>query len=378
MKQLRILALPRDRNPYQELLYGPMRAAGTDVRYGGELTPSRTLNLLALPLELVYRRVCGYTVLHLHWTFGFRFTGSERSERVRRASRIWFTLSLTAARSLGMRIVWTAHNVLPHDPVFDDDEKARRALIQRADLILAHTHSALNELSRFGEPIRHGRVIAHGPIRARGVAELPPPAAGQRRRILFFGRIAAYKGVEDLLDAVRDLDRPLELLVVGECPDPALRERLTALARTLRGVTLRLEGVPDEMVAPLFGWADAVIFPFRAVTTSGSVQLGLASGRPVIIPDLRAFAELPSTSSLRYEPGVAGLRNALLSVCSLPSATLQEIGAAGRAVAASVDWPEIAECTTDAIRDILRGPSAAGERASGPLSASLSERNEAR
>ena len=57
MSALKIVALPRDPNPYQELLYRPMREQGACVRYGGELTRSRTVNLLALPLELLAYRL---------------------------------------------------------------------------------------------------------------------------------------------------------------------------------------------------------------------------------------------------------------------------------------------------------------------------------
>ena len=53
---MRILVLPRDQNPYQALLYGEMRRLGVQVSYIGQLTPSRTLNLLLLPVEVAADR----------------------------------------------------------------------------------------------------------------------------------------------------------------------------------------------------------------------------------------------------------------------------------------------------------------------------------
>ena len=49
---MRILVLPRDPNPYQRLLYGEMHRLGVQITYIGDLTPSRTLNLFLLPLEV--------------------------------------------------------------------------------------------------------------------------------------------------------------------------------------------------------------------------------------------------------------------------------------------------------------------------------------
>ena len=106
---MRIAAFPQDPNPYQELLYGEMRERGDVVRYVGELTPSHSLNLLVLPLELIALRLAGYRVFHLHWTFGFSFTAPIG----RRASRRWFGLVLWVIGALGYRLAWTAHNVLP-------------------------------------------------------------------------------------------------------------------------------------------------------------------------------------------------------------------------------------------------------------------------
>jgi glycosyltransferase involved in cell wall biosynthesis len=352
MSSVRIFALPRDRNPYQELLYGPMRSGGAVIRYGGELTGSRTVNLLLLPAELLLCRLCGYTIFHLHWVFAFWFTGSQRYAMLLRLSRLWFMLVLALARRFSFKVVWTAHNALPHTPVFDDDVKARRALIRASDLVLAHSESALDELAQFGVPLRHGRVVPHGPILAPGVAELSPLSARQPRQILFFGRIAAYKGVEDLLQAVRDLGRPLDLVVAGECPDGELHGRLVAAAGDSDRVTLRLEHVADEAIAPLFAAADAVVFPFRKVTTSGSIHLALASGRCVVVPDLPAFAELPAGAVLKYPPGIAGLRTALRRVAAMDPDALGRIGAAGRAATGSLDWRQIAAQTFAAISEI--------------------------
>ena len=355
MSALKIVALPRDPNPYQGLLYRSMHEQGAAVRYAGELTRSRSVNLLALPLELLAYRLRGYSVLHIHWTFTFRWPGSRRFNAMRRAGRLWFALVLRIARCLGFRVVWTAHNLLPHSPVFDDDVKARRTLVGAADLVIAHSRSAIADVTRLiGHP-RAARVIPHGPILAPGIDELTPTADGPARTILFFGRIDPYKGVEDLLDAASEPSAPLHFVIAGECRDAALRGRLIAAARNLPNVELRLGHVPEDNIAPLFEGAHAIVFPFRRVTTSGSVRLAMASGRPVIVPDLSAFADVPPHALIRYPPGLPGLRSVLVEVSELSAEARGAIGAAGQAHSTSPRWSEIATWTELAMAELGTG-----------------------
>jgi hypothetical protein len=171
---MRVLALPRDPNPYQGLLYGEMRRLGVRVSYIGEPTRSRTLNLLLLPLEILAGRLGGARVVHLHWVFAFTLPGGSRFPVLRRLSYAWFRVWLRTCRMLGMRLVWTAHNVLPHQPVFSDDVTARRALVNASDLVLAHSPSALTELAVLGAVPRRSAVIEHGPLS-------PVPSAGALR-----------------------------------------------------------------------------------------------------------------------------------------------------------------------------------------------------
>ncbi|HTW12446.1 MAG TPA: glycosyltransferase [Solirubrobacteraceae bacterium] len=344
MTPVKVLAIPRDPTPYQELLYQALRRRGAAVRYAGTLTGSRSVNLLALPLELLVMRLRGYRIFHLHWTFGFIFP--IPIAQAKRISRAWFTVVLHMARSLGFGVVWTAHNVLPHDPVFDDDVKARRTLVGCSDLVIAHSASAIDGLAALGARPSSTAIIPHGPISPPELQRLPPPEAGQPRTIAFVGRIAPYKGLEDLVAALEGLEAPLRIVVAGACADPELIDRLMRAAAELEPVLeLSLGYVPDSELIRLLGCADALVFPFRTITTSSSVMLGLAAGRAVIVPDLPAFAELPDEALIRYPAGRAGLRSALSEVAQMPAEALLRRGAAARAAATRDSWEEIAART---------------------------------
>ena len=355
MTPLKVLAIPKDPTPYQELLYRALRRRGAAVRYAGILTGSRSANLLALPLELAAMRLRGYRIFHLHWTFGFNFPVPVARAQAKRISRIWFTLVLHFARMLGFGVVWTAHNVLPHDPVFDDDVKARRTLVGCSDLVIAHSADAIDGLAALGARPSSTAIIPHGPISPPEVEQIPPPKAGHPRTIAFVGRIAPYKGLEDLAAALQGLELPLRVVVAGACPDPELADRLTRAARELEPVLkLTIGYVPDSELVGILRSSDALAFPFRTITTSSSVMLGLAAGRPVIVPDLPALAELPDEAVIRYPAGQDGLREALTEVAQMPAEALLRRGAAARAAATLDSWDDIAARTESEFRWVLR------------------------
>ena len=357
---MRVLALPRDPNPYQGLLYGEMRRLGVRVSYIGEPTRSQTLNLLLLPLQVVAGRIAGARLIHLHWVFAFALPGERRFPVLRRLAYAWFRVWLRTCRMLRMRLVWTAHNVLPHQPVFPDDVSARRALVEASDLVLAHSESALAELAVLGAVPRRSAVIEHGPIAPAPSAGAlrTPGAGGGPRQFLFFGRVQEYKGVEDLLAAFLALpdDTPARLTVAGRCDDPELRSRLEELARRGGGrITLRLEHVPAAEVAPLVGAADAVVLPFRRVTTSGSAMLALSHGRPLVVPDLAGLADLPDQAVLRYNGGIPGLAAALARLARADRRVFAAMSAAASGHVSQTTWQEIAERTAIEMRLVLGG-----------------------
>ena len=347
---MKLLALPRDPNPYQHLLYGEMKRLGVQISYIGELTPSHTVNLLLLPLELGIRRILGARLVHLHWVFSFSFPGARRFPLIRIAAQAWFLVWLRMCGMLGMHLVWTAHNVLPHRPVFANDASARRSLVKACDLVLAHSPSALAELSALGASPRRTAVIPHGAIVPAEAAAAPRIAdnGDETRRFLFFGRVEEYKGVENLLAAFAAIPHPpaTHLTVAGQCDSPGLRSVLRELAgRAGARVTLRLERVPEDEVGALFATTDVVVLPFRRITTSGSAMLALSYGKPLIVPDLPGLADLPDQAVLRYNGEVPALTNALASLACASAATLAAMSAAACDFASQRTWQDIAQQT---------------------------------
>jgi len=355
-----ILVFPWDPSPYQRLLYGEMEKLGAQVAYAGRLTPSHTLNIMLLPFELAVWRLRGARVVHLHWVFGFALTGADQLPALRAVAQFLFLLWLWTIRALGMRLIWTAHNVLPHDRVFADDIAARVALARWSDLVVAHGDHVLTGLASLGAVPRRSTVIRHGPfLPTQPASSLRVPGSGDGpRHLLFFGRVHAHKGIEDLLEAFRHLPAGVgcHLTVAGECRDRDLRCRLEMVADERPGqITLRLQRIPEDEVAGLLSSADVVVLPFRQVTTSGSAILALCHGRPVIVPDLESLRDLPEAAAIRYDGSVESLRAALTWVTAVDAEELAAMSAAACEYTDSSGWAESAQHLIAEIRRLTEG-----------------------
>jgi glycosyltransferase involved in cell wall biosynthesis len=316
-----------------------MRSTGATVEYAGEATPSRVVNIALLPVELVVRRAQGFHSLHVHWVFGFVPAWAASHLLLRRLFRWWCAGVLAVATALGMKIVSTAHNLLPHAPLFDDDPYAGRALVNRCSAIIAINPAAAGEVAQlFPEAptpivVPHGNVIDAYPERKRPDASSKRDDPQVRLSVLVVSRIEHYNGVAGLISAMNELTREVDplLVVAGECQDVALREEIEWLAaEAWFPVSLVLRYLATDEIPQLLATADVVVFPFERGTTSGSVMLAMGFGSVCVVPDLSAFSSLPDDVVLRYshEPGTAGLVDTLTWASQTSSTELQAIGEA--------------------------------------------------
>jgi glycosyltransferase involved in cell wall biosynthesis len=132
---------------------------------------------------------------------------------------------------------------------------------------------------------------------------------------------------------------------------------LRALARAVDGrVVLRLGRVPEDEVTSLLAASDVVVLPFRRITTSGSAMLALAHGRPLIVPDLAALADLPPGAVIRYDGSIPSLAAALAEAARADEPVLGAMSAAATAYASGASWPEISARTLAEMAALLDAP----------------------
>lgn len=206
-----------------------------------------------------------------------------------------YLLLARAAKALGAKVVIEFHEIqdvgeadLPGAGAYA--RRTMRALLRRADGVVVHSQHDADEVARAYQldarvPVS---VIHHGPVGvvctpARAAAASP---AGRPRRLLYFGVVRPYKGLDELAEAYLQLlaeGEDLHLSVVGEVwqgyrsPLETLRngaphDRLTIVDRY----------VADAEVARCFAEADVAVLPYRRSSASGPLHLAMTHGMPVV------------------------------------------------------------------------------------------------
>jgi glycosyltransferase involved in cell wall biosynthesis len=240
-------------------------------------------------------------------------------------------LAIMAGLHRHARTVVICHNVLPHERR-PGDVPLTRALLGRADTVITHS-AAQAARARDLAPaatVRTARIPPHlpatrprtqateragfhapaptplpGPAKPLAQTSLPPPPGPAKpatparlpnpptpTRLLFFGIVRPYKGLDILLRALAQAPAHVTLTVAGEFwADTTEMDNLIAELGLADRVTLRPGYVPADEIPALFGAADALVMPYREATASQNALLAFAHGVPVITTTAGALAE---------------------------------------------------------------------------------------
>jgi glycosyltransferase involved in cell wall biosynthesis len=239
---------------------------------------------------------------------------------------LWF---VEFCRKRGAKIVLTVHDLLPHD-TGEAHKQAFRDLYRMVDGLICHSDNIKTRLrEEFSVPEEKVAVIPHGPF----FYDLPATDSGQtlgsfhlepgKLLVLWQGIIFPYKGIDLLLNAWQQVEANNDnafLLIVGTgAPEFAeqIRDQISRL--DLKRVQLHLRFISTEELVALYRAADIVVYPYRAITTSGALATGLALGKTIVASNLPVFRELLTDrqNALLVDPQNSGeLAGAIINLSS--------------------------------------------------------------
>ncbi len=272
---------------------------------------------------------------------------------------LWF---VRFCRRRGSRLVLTVHDLLPHD-TGESHRAVYQGLYAEMDALICHSGGIRTRLTEeFGVPERKISVIPHGPF-FYDLPEEPSEmfaAEKGKRLVLWQGIIFPYKGVDLLLAAwqrVEAQSEQLTLVVLGT-GDPILLEQLQLQARELGLARVRFDlrfCSAEELVAA-YRAAAVVVYPYRAITTSGALATGLALGKAIVASDLPVFREalVDGETALLVDPeDPDALATALLRVGKEPGLR-ERLGANVAALRlGDQSWTEIGSATLGVYQRVL-------------------------
>jgi beta-1,4-mannosyltransferase len=295
---------PHDDNQYLDRLTAALREAGVAV------VPIRLA-----PVAVAMKRVLGVRAVHVHWpeylVRPFTTTPAEIVLNAVRLARL--AAGLATCRLLRIRVLWTVHNLGPHEADASWAASRAYALMSRvAQVFVVHSHAAGRRAqSRY--PRAGGRLVV-APL-GNYLGAHPPavaPRAEVRARygvpsdaflLLAFGQVRRYKRLAELSRAVTAMEGvDAHLLVAGAALEAGLEAELRSIAAAGDRVHLDLRRVPEEEVSELHAASDAAVFNQAELFSSAALLLALSQGIPVITAQsdaAREVAQWPAVSTFQ-------------------------------------------------------------------------------
>jgi len=261
-------------------------------------------------------------------------------------------------------LVITLHNIKPHEILHPHLESVSFKLsLKLADAVIVHNNYAKEMVNKvYGiatekvSVIPHGNFVSYYPnYITREEARARLAVSENRFVLLFFGMIWPYKGLENLIDALKSIltyNEDLLIMIVGKCSAQYLREALHRFSNDFpRNCIIKLQHIPDEGVQLYMNACDIGILPYKEVTTSGSLLLFMSFGKPVIVPQLEPIRETVGDLGVYYDPKKKGsLESVITKSRDLDLATISR---KMFEKASEYNWDEISDSTAGVYSRVL-------------------------
>ena len=217
------------------------------------------------------------------------------------------------------RIICIADNIIPHEKRIGD-KAFTRYFLKPVDAFITMSDKVLSDLRLFTS--KKALLVPH-PLYDNFGEKISKEEARQKLNLkngelimLFFGFIRQYKGLDILLEAMKEIkdttinNQQIKLLVAGEFyEDRKAYDELIERYGIKDQLILHTEFIPDNDVKNYLCAADLVVQPYRRATQSGVTPLAYhfevpmivtnVGGLPAMVPDNKAgLVAEPTAASL--------------------------------------------------------------------------------
>lgn len=170
------------------------------------------------------------------------------------------------------------------------------------------------------------------------------PSFKYHNRILFFGRIISYKGLDILLKAMKivlETNPTLELLIAGSGD---IKEYEMDFHELESNLVLKLYKIPNEEVAGILSQVDFVVLPYTDASQSGVIPLAYSFGKPVIASSIGGIPEqVDDKVGILVEPGNVKMLADEIAHLSLSPQRIEIMSKCAKMKADTMTWKNSAQ-----------------------------------
>jgi glycosyltransferase involved in cell wall biosynthesis len=208
------------------------------------------------------------------------------------------------------KIVCIADNIIPHEKRFGDTFFTNY-FVKPVDAFITMSEKVMNDLKKFA-PAKPAQLVQHplydnfGEKISKDEARAKLGIRNEELVMLFFGFIRKYKGLDLLLDAIKEIQNSkyknlpdgsqiqnIKLLIAGEFYEDRkpYDEQIEKLGIE-NNLILRTDFIPDSEVKYYLCAADVVVQPYKNATQSGVTPLAYHFEKPMIVTNVGGLPSL--------------------------------------------------------------------------------------
>lgn len=191
-----------------------------------------------------------------------------------------------------------AHNVKPHES-FPFSKLLMKRFFELNDLVITLSEQTGQELTRLADANRHIQLF-------HPVYDTRPPAETEEelkkkygftsddRIVLFFGLVRSYKGLDVLIDAVKQIDlngHGIKVLVAGEFYDEKEKYSARIKPEQKQCFTILDRFVTQQEASEIFKLSDLLVLPYKTASQSGVLADALNFELPAVVSDHPGLTE---------------------------------------------------------------------------------------
>jgi len=241
-----------------------------------------------------------YDIIHIHWPEWYL-----NSNYLIKAASYSFLLIiiLLLAKFLGKKVIWTVHNLKPHEIKYKLLSKIYWCVYPRLvdgvislsdanEAIAVKYYSIKNSVLR--TTIYHGLytdIYTNNVKRdeARRLLNIDK----KNNVCLFLGQVKKYKNVNELVKVFTSLDftNTYTLIIAGKFESEEYYKEILELVGRNKNIVLYNKFISDDDLQVYFNAADLSVLPFKDIFNSGSALLSLTFNTPVLLPESDNFLE---------------------------------------------------------------------------------------
>ena len=208
------------------------------------------------------------------------------------------------SKMLGMKVVYTIHDVVSFENE-KSNEKWNKWLYKRADKILTHNHFSkkifkehYTDLKTEIDIIPHGNYVPFLEIKKdKSFSRIHLSIPQDKKVLLFFGMIKKVKGLEILLQSLRDVikkNSDVVLVIAGRVweNDFSIYQKIIDENNLSNHCLIHDKFIPHDDVGYYYASADLIVLPYKRIYQSGVLMMSLSYEKAVLVSDLPPLTEV--------------------------------------------------------------------------------------